>query len=80
MLLTPEETELYYKLPWAVLAYANRHLNLIPDVATPDNMSSLSTPEKFKVRTALYEEHPDVSSQYLGATRAGPFADSGQAS
>jgi len=64
MILTPEETALYYKVYWALLAHTNRHLNIIPDITAPDEMFLLSSSEKMEVRDALYE-HPDLLEGFV---------------
>ena len=65
MILTSEQAELYYKLHWALLAHTSRRLNVIPDVATIDDILALSTPEKkLELCAALYET-PDVMVSFI---------------
>lgn len=35
MNLSTEDTQLFYRLHWALLAYANRHLHIFPEDTAP---------------------------------------------
>jgi len=70
MILTHDETVLFYKLHWALLARTNRRLNIIPKVTTPDEMLRLSTAEKMKVREACYE-HPELLESFIAENPEG---------
>jgi hypothetical protein len=74
MILTPEETELYYKLHWALLAHTNRRLGIIPNITTIDDTLALSTAEKMDIREALYED-PDVMESFVTENPEGFSAD-----
>jgi hypothetical protein len=74
MKLSPEETELFYKLHHSVLAYTNRRLELVPDFDDPDDAEFLVPEEKVQIRDALHE-HPELLEDFLGENPDGLSPD-----
>ena len=74
MKLSPEETELFYKLHHSVLAYTNRRLELVPDFEDPDDAGILVPEEKVQIREALHEL-PELLEDFLGENPDGLSPD-----
>jgi hypothetical protein len=74
MKLSPEETELFYKLHHSVLAYTNRRLELVADFDDPDDAEFLVPEEKVQIREALHEL-PELLEDFLGENPDGLSPD-----
>jgi hypothetical protein len=74
MKLSPEETELFYKLHHSVLAYTNRRLELVADFEDPDDAGFLVPEEKVQIRDALHEL-PELLEDFLGENPDGLSPD-----
>jgi len=74
MQLSPEETELFYKVQHSILAYTNRRLELIPDFTDPDDVSLLVAEEKVQIRDALFEL-PELLEDFLAENLDGLSPD-----
>ena len=55
MNLSPEDTELYYKLMWSLQYYINRQVGLLKEITTLEEYASLPSEEKLKVRKMLWD-------------------------
>lgn len=55
MSLSPEDTELFYKLHRSLLAYANQHLKVIPPVASFEEVGKRPIEQIAQLRNALYD-------------------------
>lgn len=64
MNLSAEETQLFYKLRFALLAYVNRHLDIIPKVNTLEQIGRQPVEQAAKVRDALLA-HPDLLERFV---------------
>lgn len=64
MNLTTEETQLFYKLRFALLAYANRHLKVIPGLAMAEQIGRQPIEQTVKLRDALLA-HPDLLERFV---------------
>lgn len=60
MNLSAEETQLFYKLRFALLGYVNRHLNVLPKVTTAAQIREQAA----KLRDALLA-HPDLLERFV---------------
>jgi hypothetical protein len=74
MQLSPEETELFYKVQHSILAYTNRRLELIPDFTDPDDVGLLVAEEKVQIRNALFEL-PELLDDFLAENPDGLSPD-----
>ena len=74
MKLSPEESELFYKLHHSVLAYTNRRLELVADFDDPDDAGLLVAEERVQIREALHE-HPELLEDFLGENPDGLSPD-----
>jgi hypothetical protein len=74
MKLSPEETELFYKLHHSVLAYTNRRLELVADFDDPDDAGLLVAEERVQIRDALHE-HPELLEDFGGENPDGLSPD-----
>ncbi|MDH7486450.1 MAG: hypothetical protein QHJ81_09280 [Anaerolineae bacterium] len=54
MNLSTEDTQLFYKLRWALLAYANRHLKVIPQATTAEKVGKQPVALLARLRDALH--------------------------
>src|SRR6266542_2666049 len=64
MLLTPQDTGLFFKLHRALMFFVNQRLQVLPDdVASPDAFSSLSPEVRLKVRDAFLG-HTDLIQSF----------------
>jgi hypothetical protein len=64
MNLSTEETQLFYKLHWALLAYANQYLKVIPHITTADKVSKQPVEQVAKLRDALHAK-PDLLERFV---------------
>ena len=62
--LSAEETRLFYKLRFALLAYANRHLNIIPHVTAAEQISQQLVEQVARLRDALLA-HPEMLERFV---------------
>jgi hypothetical protein len=74
MNLSNEDAALFFKLMWAVQFYINNRLKISPDVTSVETYVKLPQEEKFKVRTALYE-NIDLLDAYISENPAGLSPD-----
>jgi len=56
MILTPKETDRFYRIWWAILRYTNSKLHLIPDLPASPAEGSIPIAEAAKIRQALWED------------------------
>ncbi|MGA9347191.1 MAG: hypothetical protein WBW48_00100 [Anaerolineae bacterium] len=64
MNLSTEDTQLFYKLRWALLAYANRHLKVIPQATAAEEISKQPVEQIAKLRDALYAK-PNLLERFV---------------
>jgi hypothetical protein len=64
MNLPTEDTKLFYKLYWSLLAYANQHLKIIPQLATAEDVRKQRGEQVAKLRDALYGK-PELVEQFV---------------
>lgn len=55
MKLSEHDTALFFRLQSAILAYANKTLNIIPGCQKPEEILKLTIEDKTKVRSALWD-------------------------
>ncbi len=63
MNLSNDDARLFFKLFLALLAYANRHLNVVPKVSTVSDIQEAGTENTGKIRDALYA-HPELFDRF----------------
>ncbi len=73
MNLAPEEIKLFYKLRFALLAYTNRHLNIIPGVTAADEIGRQPGEKILALRDAL-NERMDLLERFVAENPEG-FSD-----
>jgi hypothetical protein len=56
VLLTPQDADLFCKLHRSLMCFVNERLQIVPDVATPEQFSALLPATRLKVRKALLDE------------------------
>jgi hypothetical protein len=66
MLLTPQDADLFFKLHRSLMCFVNERLQIVPNVATPNQFSALSPEIRAEVREALLQ-HSDLIDSYLAA-------------
>jgi len=64
MNLSAEEIQLFYKLRFALLAYVNRHLNVIPHVTTAGQIGRQPVEQVAGLRNALLA-HPELLERFV---------------
>ena len=65
MLLTPQDTGLFFKLHRALMFFVNQRLKVIPDdIASPDEFAALSPEVRLKVRDAFLD-HTDLIQSFV---------------
>lgn len=62
MKLSAEDTDLFYKLNLALLAFTNKKLKLLPDAERPEAVKQLPLDEKVVLRNALWDEDNLIDS------------------
>lgn len=62
MLLAPEDAKRFFKLHRALMWFVNQKLGILPDVANPDEFSSLPLEDILKVRDAFLDEMDFIES------------------
>lgn len=70
MNLSTEDTKLFYKLHWSLLAYANQHLKIMPPVANFEEIGKRPIEQVAQVRNALHD-NPDLLERFLAENPAG---------
>lgn len=70
MNLSVEETTLFYRLFWGLMAYANRHLKVIPKVSVPQDFATADPNDVGKLRNALWE-HPNLLERFVAENPEG---------
>jgi hypothetical protein len=56
MILQPQETERFYRIWFAMLSYANRHLKLVRDLPESPYNGSIDVHDAYKVATAVWAD------------------------
>ncbi len=56
MLLSPDDAELFFKLHRSLMCFVNERLQIIPDIGSPDEFSSLPPEMRLEVRNAFLDE------------------------
>lgn len=64
MNISREDAGLFFKLMWALQAYVNRQLKLVPGIKSTKSYIKLDSEEKLKVRDALWA-HPELLEAFL---------------
>jgi hypothetical protein len=62
MLLSPEDAELFFKLHRSLMFYVNQRLGVVPDIASPEEFSSLPPETRHEVRAAFLDEEDLIES------------------
>jgi hypothetical protein len=70
MNLSAEEIDLFYKLRWSLLAYANQHLKTIPPVAGFEEIGKRPVEQVAKLRNALHD-NLDLLERFLAENPSG---------
>jgi len=70
MNLSPEDSQLFYKLHWSLLAYANQHLKIMPPVANFEEVGQRPVEQVAKLRDALHD-HLDLLEQFVAENPPG---------
>jgi|YNPBryunderm2012_1023409.scaffolds.fasta_scaffold25715_2 hypothetical protein len=75
MNLPPEEVQLFYRLYWSALAYANQSLNVLPGLASWEDIRKHPGEKVSKLRDAFWAK-PELLERFLppGPHPAGEFA------
>ena len=63
MILSREDTDLFFRLMWGLQFYVNQQLHLVPDVQSREAYSHLASKDKITVRDALWK-NPDLIAAY----------------
>ncbi len=66
MTLPDEDRDLFYRLLWHLLLYANQQLELLPQVTSPEALSKIDEETWRRLRDELYK-HPDLFDSFVGA-------------
>jgi len=66
MNLSQDDADFFYRLMWDLQLFVNRRLGLLPKINTPEKYARLATPEKLKMRNALFE-HPELIAEYVAS-------------
>lgn len=69
MNLSLEETDLFYKLHWALLAYANQHLKVLPKGLTSEQIHRQPATRIVKLRDALHAQ-PELLERFVAENPA----------
>jgi hypothetical protein len=64
MNLSKKDADLYFEMMWSLQFYVNQKLGILPIIKTLGQYKNLPTPEKLKVRDALYD-HIQLIDPYL---------------
>ena len=56
MTLSQQDTELFFKLMWALQYFAKERLQLLPDITTLEGYAACSAEDKLKIRKPLFEQ------------------------
>lgn len=64
MQLAPAEAQLFFKLFFGLLAYANRQLRVAPNLHTADDVRKIGSAHVIKIRNALYA-HPNLIGRFV---------------
>jgi hypothetical protein len=70
MLLTPQDADMFFKLHRALMCFVNERLQIVPDIASPDEFSSLPPETRLEVREAFLDEQ-DLIELFVDAN---PYA------
>ncbi len=72
MNISNEEAQLFFKLYFALLAFANRELNVVPDVSKADDIRKTEIERTQKIREALFK-HPQLLDRFADENPEGFF-------
>jgi hypothetical protein len=64
MILSPSDSQLFYKLMWGLQFYVNQQKGILKDTASVEEYSRLAAEKKAKVRAALWK-HPELIEVYV---------------
>ena len=64
MLLSPEDADLFFKLHKSLMCFVNERLQVIPDIETPSEFSSLPPKLRLEVRKAFLDETDRTFCRY----------------
>jgi len=70
MNLSTEDTQLFYKLHWSLLAYANQHLKIMPPVASFEEIGQPPIEQVAQLRNALHDKL-DLLEQFVAENPPG---------
>jgi len=70
MKLSTEDTKLFYKLHWSLLAFAKQHLKIMPPVANFEEIGKRPIEQVAQVRNALHD-NLDLLERFLAENPAG---------
>jgi hypothetical protein len=70
MNLSTEDTRLFYKLHWSLLAYANQHLKIMPPVASFEEIGKWPIEQVAQLRNALHDQL-DLLEQFVAENPPG---------
>jgi len=70
MNLSTEDTQLFYKLHWSLLAYANQHLKIMPPVASFEEVGQRPAEQVAQLRDALHSKL-DLLNRFLAENPQG---------
>jgi len=70
MTLSPQEAELFFKLHRALMCFVNQRLQVVPNIATPNEFSALPPETRLQVRSAFLDE-TDLIESFVGANPFG---------
>ncbi len=70
MNLSPEDTQLFYKLHWSLLAYANQHLKIMPPIASFEEIGQPPIEQVAQLRNALHDNF-DLLEQFVAENPPG---------
>ena len=70
MLLAPNDARSFFKLHHSLMCFVNTRLQIVPEVATPDEFSTVSPEMRLKVREGLVQM-PNLLEEFVSSN---PFA------
>jgi len=70
MNLPPEEVQLFYRLYWNALAYANQSLNILPELASWEDISKQPMEKVGELRDAFWAK-PELLERFIAENPAG---------
>lgn len=73
--LSPQETERFYRIWWALLRYANAKLQIIPDLAESSEGETIDIQDAAEIREALWEDDSILEAFIADNPAALPASD-----